>query len=107
MQRVSLLAEADWKAWEIEETEWKLATRNSLKGEKRALQCELIFSWFLFILQILHSNRTTSRFVCAHLHLFHRRCGWFAPLPLRGLRSAKKFYGSQCGCQSGSGSVVT
>ena len=67
MQTVSLLAGADSKAWEIEETEWKLATRNSLKGEKRAPQCELIFSWFLFILQILHSNRATSRFVCAHL----------------------------------------
>ncbi len=65
MQTVLLLAEADWKAWEIEGTEWKLATRNSLKGEKRALQCELIFSWFLFILQIPHSNRTISRFVCS------------------------------------------
>ena len=84
MQTVSRLAGADWKVWEIEGTEWKLATRNSQKGEKRALQCELIFSWFLFILQIL-------RFDCA---------------PLRGFRNAKG-YGSQCGCQSGSGSVVT
>ena len=53
MQTVSRWIEADWKVSEIEGTEWKLATRNSLKGEKRALQCELIYSWFLFILQIL------------------------------------------------------
>ena len=53
MQTVSRSTEADWKVWEIEGTEWKLATRNSQKGEKRALQCELIFSWLLFILQIL------------------------------------------------------
>ncbi len=58
MQTVSRLIEADWKAWEIEGTEWKLATRNSRKGEKRALQCELIFSWFLFILQILRFDCT-------------------------------------------------
>ena len=57
MQTVLLLAGAGWKAWEIEGMEWKLATRNNLKGEKRALQCELIFSWFLFILQILRFDR--------------------------------------------------
>ena len=91
MQTVWRLTEADWKAWEIEGTEAKLATRNSRKGEKRALQCELIFSWFLFILQILCPNRATLRFDYA---------------PEWGLRNAKG-YGSQCGCQSGSGSVVT
>ena len=57
MQTVSRLVEAGLKVWEIEGTEWKLATRNSRKGEKRALQCELIFSWFLFILQILRFDR--------------------------------------------------
>ena len=57
MQTVWLLAEAGVRVWEIEGTEWKLATRNSQKGEKRALQCELIFSWFLFILQILRFDR--------------------------------------------------
>ena len=107
MQTVLRLAEADSKVWEIEGTEWKLAARNSRKGEKRALQCELIFSWFLFILQILRFDCATSRFVCAHLHLSHRRCGSVHSAPQRGLRSANNFYGSQCGCQSGSGLVVT
>jgi hypothetical protein len=64
---VLLLAEADWKAWEIEETEWKLATRNSLKGEKRALQCELIFSWFLFILQNLQIAQASVTTTCSKL----------------------------------------
>jgi hypothetical protein len=57
MQTVSRLAEAGLRVWEIEGTEWKLATRNNQKGEKRVLQCELIFSWFLFILQIRRPNR--------------------------------------------------
>ena len=94
MQTVSRSTEADWKVSEIEGTEWKLATQNSRKGEKRARQCELIFSWFLFILQIL-------RFDCAHLLIRSA-----LPRGLAGTRSTK-CYGSQCGCQSGSGSVVT
>ena len=61
MQTVSRWTEADWMAWEIEGTEWKLATQNSLKGEKRALQCGLIFSWFLFILQIRLPDRAALR----------------------------------------------
>ena len=62
---VLLLAAADWKVWEIEETEWKLATRNSLKGKKRALQCGLIFSWFLFILQILQIAQAIITSTCS------------------------------------------
>jgi hypothetical protein len=65
MQTVSQLTEADWKVWEIEGTEWKLATRNSQKGEKRALQCELIFSWFLFILQILQIAQAPVTSACS------------------------------------------
>ena len=98
MQTVSRLAEADWKAWEIEEKEWKLATRNSRKGEKQALQCELIFSWFLFILQILLPNPAVLLFDRAQLLVR-------SALP-SGTRNAQG-YGSQCGCQSGSGSFVT
>ena len=65
MQTVSRSTEADWKVSEIEGTEWKLATRNSLKGEKRALQCELIYSWFLFILQILQIAQTVITSTCS------------------------------------------
>ncbi len=53
--------------------EWKLATRNNRKVEKQALQCELIFSWFLFILQIWLPNRAALCFEGAHPLGFAKR----------------------------------
>ena len=101
MQTVSRSTEADWKASEIEGTEWKLATRNSLKGEKRALQCELIFSWFLFILQILQIAQVAITSRCS-------TTPGAVPSEDASRRTApERCYGSQCGCQSGSGSLVT
>src|SRR5688572_24868679 len=90
---VSRLTGAGWKAWEIEGTEWKLARRNSQKREKRALQCEQIFSWFLFILQIVQIAQPAITSICSTVP--------------RAETAPERCYGSQWGCQSGSGSLVT